>query len=389
MALQGLPKFKSVYPWRDDTYCKLLVNSAVFLPAMLESIQMARQYILLEMYLVESGAVTTQLIDALLEAADRNVTIRIVFDDFGTRELNTVDRARLVHPAIEIVFYHPLRFTRLHQYLFRDHRKLLLVDGMVGFTGGVGFSDGTPTKSGTRSAWHDIVVQFKGRVVGDWQDLFITQWQRITHIELALPPYPPKSIISATQVNATHASTTRLVSSQPARANPIYGHLRQHATLANQRLWIATAYFLPSWRLRRTIHQAAKRGVDVRLLLPGPITDNPAVRYASQRFYMGLLKAGIRIYEYQPAFMHAKTTLVDNWASVGSSNFDRWSMSRNLEANLEISDEGFATEFKRIFRQDFLQAEEITLDIWAQRPASQRWREKIWGMLEAWLNRHK
>jgi phosphatidylserine/phosphatidylglycerophosphate/cardiolipin synthase-like enzyme len=129
--------------------------------------------------------------------------------------------------------------------------------------------------------------------------------------------------------------------------------------------------------------------VDVRLLLPGPITDNPAVRYASQRFYLNLLKAGIRIYEYQPAFMHAKTTLVDDWASVGSSNFDRWSMARNLEANQEISDSKFSAALEKMFQQDFLQAEEITIDKWVQRPARQRWREYIWGMIEAWFDKYK
>jgi cardiolipin synthase len=382
MALQALPQFKSVYPWRDDTHCELLVDITTFMPAMLESIRTARHYILLEMYLVESGSITTQLIDALLEAAKRNITIRIIFDDFGTRELNNTDRARLTHPAIEIAFYHPLRLTRLHQYLFRDHRKLLLVDGEVAFTGGVGFSDGLLTESGSRSAWHDVVVQFKGKVVDDWQDLFITQWRRITSIQPSLTTDRPES-----EHEANQGCRARLVSSQPARINPIYGHLRQRATLARHRLWIATAYFLPSWRLRRVIRQAAQRGVDVRLLLPGPITDNPAVRYASQRFYLNLLKAGVRIHEYQPAFMHAKTTLVDDWASVGSSNFDRWSMSRNLEANQEISDSKFAAALEEMFRQDFLQAEEITIDSWVQRPALQRWREYIWGMLETWLNK--
>jgi cardiolipin synthase len=380
MASQALPKSSALYPWRDDTRCKLLVDPDAFLPAMLEPIRMARHYILLEMYLVESGKVTTQLIDALLEAADRNITIRIIFDDFGTRQLNSADRAKLTHPAIEIVYYHPFSLIRLHLNLIRDHRKLLVVDGLAGFTGGVGFSDGIPTINGDRSAWHDIVVRFKGEVVGDWQNLFTRQWQHITHIELALP---------TSRSEAGGSCHTRLVSSQPARLNPIYGHLRQRAALAKQRLWIATAYFLPSWRLRRVIRQAAERGVDVRLLLPGPITDNPAVRYASQRFYLGLLKAGIRIYEYQPTFMHAKSTLIDDWASVGSSNFDRWSMARNLEANLEISDQEFAIQLEQMFQRDFLNSTEITLDAWKKRPTGQRWREKIWGAIESWLDKHK
>jgi cardiolipin synthase len=384
MAIPALPKYStvhpSVYPWRDNTRCKLLVDPDTFLAAMLDSIDAARYYILLEMYLVESGNVTQQIIAALLEAANRNIQIRIIFDNFGTRQLNTADREKLTHPAIEIVYYNPFSLLRLHRNLIRDHRKLLLVDGLVGFTGGVGFSDGILTKNGMRSVWHDIVVQFEGAVVSDWQNLFTRHWQSITHIELTLPMSHPE---------AGGSCKTRLVSSQPARSNPIYGHLRQRAAIATQRLWIATAYFLPSWRLRRAIREAAARGVDVRLLLPGPITDNSAVRYASQRFYLGLLKAGIKIYEYQPTFMHAKTTLIDDWASVGSSNFDRWSMSRNHEANLEISDQEFATELEQMFQRDFSQAEEITLDTWVKRPTGQRWREKVWGTIETWLDKRK
>ena len=132
---------------------------------------------------------------------------------------------------------------------------------------------------------------------------------------------------------------------------------------------------------------ADERGADVRLLLPGPITDNPAVRYASQRFYTHLLKAGIRIYEYQSTFMHAKASLVDDWVTVGSANFDRWSIARNLEANLEINDTDLAGHMDEMFSEDFALSSEITLADWQHRPARQRWREKSWGIIESWLNK--
>jgi phosphatidylserine/phosphatidylglycerophosphate/cardiolipin synthase-like enzyme len=345
---------------------------------MLAAIGAARNYILLEMYLVESGAVASSIIQALLDAAERGVTIHIIFDGFGTRNLNDADRARLKHPAIEIAFYHPVRLWPLRRLFVRDHRKLLLVDGRVGFTGGMGFSDGITTDTDEPIPWHDMVVQFTGTVINDWQQLFTLQWQRITSVELSLPEPRPES-------DATDSS--RLVSSQPARINPIYGHLRQRARFTNQRLWVATAYFLPSWRLRRVMRTVADRDVDVRLLLPGRITDNPAVRYASQGFYLALLKAGIRIYEYQPTFMHTKLALVDDWVSLGSSNFDRWSIARNLEANLEIDNPEFAAHVAALFEKDFADSVEITLDDWTHRPSGQRWRERIWGMIEEWLDR--
>ncbi len=377
MATQPGKQISYVYPWRRDAHCTLLVDPATFIPALLDAIDTASHYILLEMYLVESGATTTAIIDTLLAAAERGVRIYIIFDGVGSRQLNHADRARLQHPHIELTYYHPVRPSTVRNWLVRDHRKLLLVDGHVGFSGGMGFSDGIDTGTEQPSPWHDTVVQFKGSVVNDCQMMFAAHWLDITHIKLHLGPQP---------VHAGGDGHVRLVASQPARLNPIYGHLRQRAGLASRCLWIATAYFLPSWRLRRAIRAAAARGVDVRLLLPGPITDHPAVRYASQRFYAGLLGAGARIYEYQPTFQHAKVTLVDDWVSIGSSNFDRWSMARNLEVNLEVEQPDFSADVAAMFDSDFANSVEITLDNWAQRPLLQRWKERAWGMLESWLD---
>jgi cardiolipin synthase len=378
MAARNPNRVNTVLPWRRGARCTLLVDPGTFIPAQLEAIKAARNSILLEMYLVESGTTTTSIIDALVAAAERGVSIYIIFDSFGSRHLNNADRARLKHQNIEVTFYHPVRLWALRYVLVRDHRKLLLVDGRLGFTGGMGFSDGIDTGMPELTPWHDTVVQFEGPVVADWQSMFVMLWESITSIELTL---------EKTVTNPADSGSARVVSSQPARLNPIYGHLRLRAGLANQRLWLATAYFLPSWRLRRALRAAAARGVDVRLLLPGKITDNPAVRYASQRFYAGLLGAGARIFEYQPTFQHAKVCLVDDWCSIGSSNFDRWSMARNLEANLEVIHNDFAADVAAMFERDFAGSIEISPDSWPHRSGMQRWRERIWGTIETWLNK--
>jgi phosphatidylserine/phosphatidylglycerophosphate/cardiolipin synthase-like enzyme len=305
------------------------------------------------------------------------VQIFIILDSFGTRQLNRTDRDRLRHPCIEIAHYHPFRWLKLKRNLIRDHRKLLLVDGRFAYTGGVGLSDGIQMPDQSRLPWHDIAVRFEGSIALDWQDLFSRLWRRL-NTKLDIPAFRPTT---------TTGCSARLVSSRPARINAIHAHLRQRVALARHRVWIATAYFLPSWRLRRVLQQAAARGADVRLLIPGTITDNPAVRYASQRFYMRLLKAGVRIYEFQPAFMHAKAALVDTWVSVGSSNFDRWSVSRNLEANLEISSPDFTNRIGQTLKRDFDRSKEVTLDDWTRRSRWQRWREQLWGTIESWLDR--
>jgi len=370
----------TVFPWRDDAVYRLLTDPENFLPAMLGAIRAAQKYILLEMYLVESGAVMARFVDALLDAAANGISIYIIWDDFGARELERADRDRLTHPLIQIAVYNPFRFLQPRRYIFRDHRKLLLVDGRVSYTGGVGLSDEMNTSTPARLGWHDIVLESTGKVVLDWQQLFTMQWEHIKSVSLSFPEH---------RIKVTNRSAGRLVYSQPMRINAINAHLRQRVTRAENRVWLATAYFLPPWRLRRALRGAARDGVDVRILLPGPIIDAPLVRFASQRFYMRLLKAGIRIYEYQPKFMHAKVGLVDNWVSLGSSNFDRWSLLRNLEANQEIINAEFAANLTLVFTENFSESHEICLDEWLSRSWRQRWREQIWGRVEAWLDRER
>ena len=147
-------------------------------------------------------------------------------------------------------------------------------------------------------------------------------------------------------------------------------------------MWFATAYFVPRWRIRRALKRAAKSGIDVRLLLPGPITDHPAVRYISHRLYGQLMKNGVRIFEYQPRFFHAKSVLCDDWVAIGSSNFDRWNLRWNLEANQEINDEVLARQVKEMFEQDFSNSLEFSYEQWRQRKWFKRLQQWLWKQVE-------
>jgi phosphatidylserine/phosphatidylglycerophosphate/cardiolipin synthase-like enzyme len=148
------------------------------------------------------------------------------------------------------------------------------------------------------------------------------------------------------------------------------------------RIWLATPYFLPTWSVRRSLRRAASRGVDVRLLLTGPRTDHPSVRYAGHRYYPRLLRAGVQIFEYQPCFLHLKMVLVDDWVSLGSCNFDHWNLRFNLEANLEALDPRLTAQVQASFEQDFASSSAVTLDEWASRPLWQRVKQRIWGWLD-------
>ena len=168
----------------------------------------------------------------------------------------------------------------------------------------------------------------------------------------------------------------------------LYNRVRR----AERRVWVQIAYFVPSRKVRRALRQAAGRGVDVRLLLPGPYTDHPAIRHAGRRFYAGLLRAGVRIFESQPRFLHAKTMLCDNWVSIGSSNLDRWNLRWNLEANQEVDNILFAQATGAMFEEDFLNSIECRYEDWRRRPWYARLREHLWGRVDMWLEnlgRHK
>src|SRR5690606_23389422 len=152
-----------------------------------------------------------------------------------------------------------------------------------------------------------------------------------------------------------------------------------------RRIWLATPYFLPTGRVRRELMRAARRGVDVQLLLTSRNTDHPSVRYAGQRYYPRLLRAGVRIYEYQPHFLHLKIVLVDDWVSIGSCNFDHWNLRWNLEANLETLDPLFSLSVAESFECDFIRSREIAMQPWHARPLRVRIHQRIWGLLDRLL----
>jgi phosphatidylserine/phosphatidylglycerophosphate/cardiolipin synthase-like enzyme len=171
-----------------------------------------------------------------------------------------------------------------------------------------------------------------------------------------------------------------------------YADSRQHRDIlqslvralnsGQRRIWLATPYFLPTWKVRRSLRRAAMRGVDVRLLLTGPRTDHPSVRYAGHRYYPRLLKAGVRIFEYQPCFLHLKMVLVDDWVSIGSCNFDHWNLRFNLEANLEALDPGLTLAVATSFENDFALSSPVSLEAWETRPFWRRVKQRAWGWID-------
>lgn len=194
--------------------------------------------------------------------------------------------------------------------------------------------------------------------------------------------------VSASAAAGVHRA--RVVSNRARESREVYRSLLIQMRSARTTLWLATAYFVPQWRLRRALRAAARAGADVRLLLPGPVSDHPGIRHAGRRHYGGLLRRNVRIFEYQPRFMHQKLVVCDDWVSLGSSNMDHWGARWNLEANQEIDDRQFADEARAMLQADMAQSVEIIYAHWRNRSWTRHSLEWFWGRLDAlslWLGR--
>jgi phosphatidylserine/phosphatidylglycerophosphate/cardiolipin synthase-like enzyme len=382
------------FPWRSGNQFQLFIDGNQFFPRMLDAIQQARFQIDLEMYLFESGQVADEFIAHLLAARSRGVRVRLLLDAVGSLFLKTADRDTLRGGAVELQFYNSLATSKWLRNLARDHRKILTIDQRLAFVGGAGITDDFhPAIRGTQ-AWRELMLEISGPVVHDWCSLFELTWQQ---------PEGPLTMLHWTSRLALRDRSSkrqpRIPGQTPqARVNrsrgmgyePIKGALIAELEKARYYAWISTAYFHPPWRLRHAMIKAAKRDVDVRLLLPGPRTDHPAIRYAGQNYYSELLKAGVRIYEYQPSFLHMKAAIIDDWCSIGSCNFDRWNLRWNLEANQEILDYQLAEKARQMLVADFSRSRLIDPAYWQHRPWHQRIKEQFWHgvsmRIDRWIN---
>ena len=353
-----------------------LLNGDQAFPAMLEAIRSAKRSINLEAYIFWSGEVGKTFTEALSERARAGVPTHVLVDWMGSKKMDDAHVQQMRQAGVEVVKYHPLRWYNLDRFNNRTHRKLLVVDGQVGFTGGLGIADLYLGHAQDRDHWRDAQFRAEGPVVGQMQAAFLDNWIETGGALLDGPEYFPR-------LDSVGSQAAQAVHSSPGGGTE---NLRLMFLLAiasaSRSILIANSYFVPNSLAVAMLVEARRRGVNVEVIVPGPINDAQPVRWASRAKWGPLLEAGVSLYEYQPTMYHTKVMVVDDyWVSVGSTNFDNRSFRLNDEANLNVFDEEFARAQAGVFAEDRSRARKVTLEEWRRRPIGERLEELVGRMM--------
>jgi cardiolipin synthase len=370
LFVRSAANFLNLQVLRGGT-AEILQNGDRFYPAMLEAIGGAKDTINFEVYIFESDGTGRRFIEALKERARVGVEVRLLLDWFGSLKLKRADRRELRNGGVKLEFFRPLALRNLVRIYRRTHRRAIVIDGVVAFTGGAAVSDKWRGDARNPKEWRDSMTRVTGALVTGVQSAFAANWVYCCGEVIAGPRFYP-----ATEDTGPGCGLS-VVSSPSDAQQPMRLLFWLSFTNAQRRLWIASSYFIPDQHLRKAVQARARAGVDVRILVPGNHTDAVPVQYAGRGYYEELLVAGVRIFEFQPSMMHAKTVVVDDgWSLVGSANMDERSMEINEENLLGIAEAGFARAIVEGVEQDLAQSREIRLDAWRRRPAYQRVLEK-------------
>jgi cardiolipin synthase A/B len=357
-----------------------LVNGDRIFPAMLKAIRGARETINFETYIYWSGRVGKEFADALSERARAGVKVCILLDWVGTGKMDESQIQELKAAGAELRKYHPLRWYNLARVNNRTHRKLLIVDGRTGFTGGVGIADKWSGDAQDESHWRDTHYRLDGPAVAQMQAAFMDNWMKTEARVLQGPEYFPK-------IDRVGDCYGQVFKSSPREGSESVRLMYLLAIASARRnIDIANAYFVPDDLAIEELVAARRRSVKIRILVPGPHIDTEVTRKASRSLWGPLLEAGVEISEYQPTMFHCKVMVVDGlWSSVGSTNFDNRSFRLNDEANLNVYDASFAKEQTEMFEADLTKSRQMTVAAWHARPFSERTTDFLAGLLRLQL----
>lgn len=356
----------------DGNKVELLQNGDQIFPALLEAIAGAKSSVNFEAYIFNSDGTGRKFQEALKERAHAGVAVRVILDGVGSStKLDNSEVDAMKAAGCEFTYYHPTHSWRIDKLNRRCHRRVLVVDGRIGFIGGVGFADSWSGHAESPDHWRDMQARIEGPVVAKLQGAFQQHWMNMTKKILTgadqFPVLPPAGKLK-TQITASHSYSIASVPLTQAVA----------ISAAERRISITNPYCSPTKDQVALLVAAAKRGVNVQLLVPGPHTDQPASRAAGRNAYGDLLRGGVKIYEYQPTMIHQKTLVVDSlFGIMGTSNLDARSAQLNEEIDLTIYDGGFGRQMEEIFDTDLKQAKPYTLPEFESRGLWERFCEAI------------
>jgi cardiolipin synthase len=371
----------------------LLDDGPATMRAMLAAMRNARDHINLESYIIEADEVGNALADLLIQKRKAGVIVNLIYDSAGSLGTPAEFFARLRDGGVNVFEYNPvnpMQATKGWDINQRDHRKLLVVDGRVAFTGGVNISkvygkssflrsNRPPPKDAKQAAWRDTHMQIEGPAVAEFQKLFLDTWQRKSGQETTKANYFPP-------LKEASGALVRAIGSSPDKADfAVYKTYLSAFSHAERSIYLTHAYFVPDRQMVQAMTAAARRGVDVKIIFPS-ISDVGLLLPAGRSYYEELLAAGIKVYERKSALLHAKTAVIDGvWSTIGSTNIDTRSFVHNDEINAVVLSVDFAQRMELLFDRDLQESVEITEDAWRRRGLGARLQEWAARMLEYWL----
>lgn len=357
-----------------------LQNGVRIFPAMLDAIASAQRTITFETFVYWSGAIGRTFADALSARARAGVRVHVLLDWVGSMKMDEKLLKRMADAGVAVQRYHPLNLRNLSRMDNRTHRKLLVVDGKVGFTGGVGIADKWDGDAQDPDHWRDSHFRIEGPVVAQMQSVFMDNWIKTTGEVLQGADYFPA-------LETAGDKEAQMFSSSPrGGAESMQLMYLVAITAAATTIDLAESYFAPDALTRKTLIAAAARGVKLRIITPGEHIDSETVREASREHWGELLEAGTEINQYQPTMNHCKIMLIDGLlASVGSTNFDNRSFALNDEANLNVYDRDFVERLTQVFERDLQRCKRVTLEEWQARSWRERVRERVDSLFSSQL----
>ncbi len=354
-----------------------LLHDDACLSEMLAAIAAAKREVLFEMYWFGSDRTGRRFADAFAERARRGVRVCVVYDAVGSIEADERMFADMREAGCEVHQYHPVapwrRRFRIGLVNHRDHRKILVTDGAVAFTGGVNASDHSTPRDQGGCGWRDDGIRVEGPAASRFREVFARTWE-----ELGGAPLAPLEAVRRVQWDDEHVSPVRVLAGDYRASRAAIRRAYLDAIEgARTYVYLSNSYFVPDRAVRRALAGAAHAGLDVRVLVPG-VSDVPVVQYASQRLYGWLMRQGIRLYEWQGSVLHSKTAVIDGrWSTVGTYNLDQRSWRANLEVNVMVEDRAVATALAARFRRDLERSVPVDAHAWRYRPLGQRAAERF------------